>query len=162
MAGSLQFTLEKVQELRALLGDADPDLVHDTLEGETDIFELVDWLLAKLGDEEALEAGIAARVAALQQRKAACDARQQRLRDALLMCMTATGEKTLRRPEATVSVGQKKPGIAHVDETLLPDRFFKTERKVSKSAINEALDKGEAVPGVTMGNGGVSLSVRRK
>ncbi|HZZ77472.1 MAG TPA: siphovirus Gp157 family protein [Gemmataceae bacterium] len=162
MSGSLQFTLDKVAELRALLGDADPDLVHDTLEGQTDVFEIMDWLLAKLGDEEGMEEAISSRLKALGERKSACQNRQQRLRDALLACMTATGEKSLRRPEATVTMGNKKQGIQSIDETALPEVFFKVSRAVSRSAINEAMAKGETVPGVMLDNGGVTLTVRRK
>jgi hypothetical protein len=162
MVGSLQFTLEKVAEIRALLGDADPELVHDTLEGQTEVFEIMDWLLAKLGDEEGLEEAISSRMKALGERKAACQNRQQRLRDALLACMTATGEKSLRRPEATITLGAKKQGIQSIDEAVLPEPFWKTTRSVSRTAINEAITKGEPVPGVVLDNGGVSLAVRRK
>ena len=162
MAGSLQFTLEKVAELRALLGDADPDLVHDTLEGQTDVFEVMDWLIAKLGDEEGMEEAIASRLKALGERKTACQNRQQRLRDALLACMTATGEKSMRRPEATITVGNKKQGIQSIDETVLPEAFWKVTRSVSRTAINEAMAKGDTVPGVMLDNGGIVLTIRRK
>ncbi|HYH64312.1 MAG TPA: siphovirus Gp157 family protein [Urbifossiella sp.] len=162
MSGNLHLELGKVADLRALLGTDDPDLLHDCIEGQTDLFEIMDWLLGKLADEECLEDAIAARVKALGERKAACVNRQDRLRSALLMCMDASGQKSLRRPEATVSVSQKGPGIAHVDESVLPDAYWKTERKVSRSAITEALKAGTEVPGVTLGNGGVALTIRRK
>lgn len=162
MSGNMHFTLEKVAELRALLGDADPDLIHDTLEGQTDVFEIVDWLLGKLADEEAMQEAIASRIEALAVRKQACGGRIERLRQALLSCMLAVGEKSLRRPEATVSVASRKPGIQAIDETVLPDRFFKTERKVNRADVGVALKDGEVVPGVTLDNGGISLTVRRK
>jgi hypothetical protein len=162
VAGKLALTLEKVAELRTMLGDADPDLIHDTLEGETDVFEIMNWLLGKIGDEDAMQEAIATRVAALKERSKASEGRVARLRGALEACMTASGEKSLRLPEATVTIGWKKPGIALIDEAVLPEAFWKVKREVSRSAINESLGRGEVVPGVTLDNGGQTLTVRRK
>ena len=145
-----------------MLGDSDPDLVHDTLEGQTDVFEIMDWLLGKLGDEEAMLDAVAARIAAITERKSGCQGRIDRLRNTLLACMAATGERSLRRPEATITLGVKKQGIQSIDEAALPEAFWKVARSVSRSAINEALAKGEAVPGVVLDNGGQTLAVRRK
>jgi hypothetical protein len=162
MTGNLSFTLEKVAEIRALLGDADPELIHDVLEGQTDVFEIMDWLLGKLGDEEGMEEAIAGRVKVLTERKAACQGRQERLRSALHACMVAAGERSLRRPEATVTLSAKKPGIATIDEAELPERFWKVERKVNRSEITTAIRDGEVVPGVLLDNGGETLTVRRR
>jgi hypothetical protein len=162
MTGSFQLQLDKVAEIRALLGTDDPELLHDMVEAETDLFELMDWLLAKLADEDGMEEAIASRVKALGERKTACQNRQQRLRDALMLCMAASDQKSLRRPEATVTVTQRKADIQAIDESLLPEAYWKTERKVSRSAISDALKDGEIPPGVTLDNGGLSLTVRRK
>jgi Siphovirus Gp157 len=162
MSSKLQITLEKVSEIRSLLGDADPELIHDMLEGETDVYEIIDWLLGKLGDEESMEDAIASRLTALAGRKAACSARQARVRSALHACMAATGERSMRRAEATVSLSFKKQGISQIEEAMLPDRFFRMKREVDKAAIREAMAAGEVVPGVLLDNGGDTLTVRRK
>lgn len=162
MTSKITLTLEKVAELRAVLGDADPDLVHDTLEGETDVFELLDWALDKIAEEEAAQEAIASRITALRERSKASEGRVARLRGILEVLIASTGEKSVRRPEATVTLGWKKPGIALIDEAVLPEQFWKIERKVSRAAINEALAKGEAVPGIVFDNGGQTLTVRRK
>lgn len=162
MSGSLKIELGRVAELRALLGTDDPELLHDVIEGQTDLFEIMDWLLGKLADEEELETAIASRSAVLGERKKACQNRQQRLRDALLYCMTASDQKSLRRPEATLTLTPRKPGVQAVDEAALPEEFWKVERKVNRSAISDALKEGWIPPGVTLDNGGVALTVRRK
>lgn len=162
MPNQLSLTLLNVAEIRALLGDADQDLVHDCLEGQTDVYEIIDWLIGKLGDEDAFVDAIDARVEALASRKQSALGRMERLRDGLRACLNATGERSLRRPEATVTLSAKKTGIAGIDETQLPERFWKVKREVSRSAINEALAAGEVVPGVILSNGGEVLTVRRK
>jgi hypothetical protein len=158
----MHIELGKVAEIRALLGSEDPELLHDAIEGQTDLFEIIDWLLGRLADEEEMAVAIVARADALYKRAEACTGRQKRLRDALLACMEASGQKSLRRPEATLTLSARKQGIQAIDETTLPERFWKTERKVSRSLVMQALAAGEAVPGVLVDNGGVSLAIRRK
>lgn len=162
MTSKITITLEKVAELRAMLGDADAELVHDTLEGQTDVFELIDWALDKMADEDVMQEAIKNRIVSLKERCLASEGRIVRLRGVLEVLMAATGEKTARRPEATVTLGWRKPGIASVDESVLPDQFWRVKREVSKSSINEALAKGEVVPGVVLDNGCQVLTVRRK
>ena len=149
---------QRLEELKA----TDPDLVLDTIEGETDLLEIMAWLLRKLGDEDYMQDGITARIADLQTRRRDSEGRSERLRDTLLRCVEATGEKSVRLAEATLSVANRVPGIATIDEALLPETFFRVERKASRTAINAALKAGEEVPGVTLSNGGSSLTVRRK
>lgn len=158
---SVKLTLEKVSELRSMLGDADPDLIHDVLEGQTDAFELIDWAIGKIADEESMQEAIAGRIGMLKERKEGSEGRVARLRGVLEALMTAVGEKSLRRPEATLTMMFRNPGIASIDEGQLPERFWKVTRSVSRSAINEALKEG-TVPGVVLDNGGVSLTIRRK
>ena len=149
---------ERLEQLKV----TDPELIHDTLEGGTDIFEIMDWTLAKLGDEDYFADAIKTRIEDLGTRLSDSRGRSERLRDTLLACLQATGEKSVRRPEATISLRDMPPSILAVDDTDLPDEFWKVERKVSRTAINAAIKEGKIVPGVTMSNGGQSLSVRRK
>lgn len=162
MPSKITITIEQVSALRAMLGDADPDLIHDTIQGETDAYELMAWASNKMAEEESFMDAIATRTASLKERAEACKGRVLRLRDVLEALMVATGERSVRLPEATVTLGNRKPGIQSVDESVLPERFFKTTRSVSRSTINEAFAAGEDVPGVVLDNGGVTLTVRRK
>jgi hypothetical protein len=65
-------------------------------------------------------------------------------------------------PEATVSVRTLGPRPKVVDEDALPDTLCKFVRKPDMKAIEDALERGESIPGVVMTNGGASLTVRRK
>ncbi len=158
---NIRLELEKVAELRSFLGDADPELVHDMLEAETDVYELMDWALDKLADEESIQEAISSRIAALKCRADASERRHERLRSVLLECLKATGERTVRRPEGTLTLKQAKPGILSIDEGVLPERFFVVKKSVSRIVLNEAIGKGEDVPGVILSNGGENLTVRR-
>lgn len=157
--------LEKVAAVRLRLEElkaTDPELAHDTLEGQTDILEIMSWLLAKLGDEDYHQHAIGERIADLGVRKRDSEGRGERLRSLLAHCVEATGQSPIRLPEATLSLAARPPSAVVTDEAALPEEFWKVRREVSKSAINAAIKEGRDIPGVLLGNGGMTLSVRRK
>lgn len=139
----------------------DEDLIRDTLEGETDIFECMDWLLNKIADEKHMQDAIMTRLESLQTRRAAAGSREERWRGLLQMAMEAVGEKTVRRPEGTITLAPKPIGIHSIDESQVPDEFFiiETTRKLDKKKLKEAA-LANGVAGVLLDNGGVSLRIR--
>lgn len=120
--------LGKVAAVRARLDElkvTDPELAHDTLEGQTDVLEIMTWLLAKLGDEEYHQSAIAERVADLGVRKKDSESRGERLRTLLTYCVEATGQGPIRLPEATLSLATRAPSAVVTDEAALPEEFWK-------------------------------------
>lgn len=142
----------------------DPDLKRDMLEGESAFFEIVSQLLAENEDDEgiieALDAQVDARAIRIERAKARIEARKT----AICRLMDCAGETKLKLPEATLSLRTLLPRPKVTDEALLPDEFVKIEtvRKPDRDAIDAAIKGGATIPGVTMTNGGASLTVRRK
>lgn len=137
----------------------DEQLLLDTLEGETDLFEcarkLLDGIEADEGDKSVLSEQIEAR----QARKARADARIKARREALGSLMEAAGVDKLPLPEATVSLRRVAPKPIVTDADALPDAFVTFVRKPNLSAIKEA---ETLPPGCSLDNGGTSITVRRK
>lgn len=161
---SIQEEFEKVEALKLELvglGISDPEVIHDTLEGQTSIFELLDWMLNKESEETFNQEAIKSRIESLSQRKKASEGRQHSIRGLIERTMGLIGEKKIKRPEATLTLSDKKPSITHIDEALLNEKFFVVKKEPSRTLINEAIKNGEAVEGVLMSNGGVTLTVRR-
>jgi hypothetical protein len=46
-----------------------------------------------------------------------------------------------------------------LDETLIPDAFFKTKKELSKTLLKEALSTGQEVPGAVLDNGDVAVRI---
>ncbi len=150
-----------IKEQLALMSVEDETLVHDTLEGETDIYECMDWLLGKIAHEDAFIEGLDIHMVKLGKRFDSASTRRHKWRDLLQQAMEATGEKTVKRPAATITLAPKAIGIQSVDESLVPEEFFTIEtiRKLDKKKLKEAAIAG-GVAGVVLDNGGVSLRVR--
>jgi hypothetical protein len=158
-----------IQRILAVLAltpglELDEQLKLSMLEGETGLFEVVSALLEENENDDgmiaALDAQVDARAIRIERAKARIEARKR----AIMSLMDSAHETTLRLPEATLSLRTLKarPKVLNVDE--LPDEFVKTEtiRKPDTDAINAAFERGQPIPGVTITNGGASLSVRRR
>lgn len=148
-------------QVRALAGD-DDDAFADTLDGETDALTAASAVLRGVYEAEAHATACRALAASYTERARALEQRDERLRVALVNFLGEIGEKSLRLPEGTISrragsrliVGQPNPDA-------LPDSLVKIKREPSISAIKEALASGTELPGLSLSNGGETLSIRR-
>ena len=74
---------------------------------------------------------------------------QQRLKDSLLNAMDTFGMTKAEMGLHTVTT--RKSQVCEIyDADLVPDRFTIIEKKVSKTAVKDALKAGEDVPGATL------------
>ncbi len=139
--------------------DDDEQLRLDTLEGETDLFELARKLLDDIEADEGDKSALAEQMDARKARRDRCDARIKARREALAALMECAGLDKLPLAEATLSLRTMQPKLVVVDADALPDDLCTFTRKPNLTAIRDA----EApVPGTALDNGGVSLTIRRK
>lgn len=150
---------------RRLLAD-DPDLaadetaLRDTLDGQTDVYDLVRRLIRFSLEAGALADAARDRADALAKRKARFERRAEAARGAAFGMLDALGETKLSDAEFTLSIGQGRPAVIVTDESLLPSEFVRITRAPDKAAIAEALKSGVTVPGAEMTNGTPTLTVR--
>lgn len=153
------------RQLVELLGDDfDADTFWDTLEGETNVMEVCDHVLASMQSDEALSDAIAAQIAALSARKSRIDGRGGALKRTLLTILDATGQKKLERPLGTVSRRAGSVSVRIIDEAEVPSQLctVKTITAPDKTAIRKQIEAGELVPGAELVRGADSASVRVK
>lgn len=156
-------TQSQVAAVALLLADSDDEqLKLDTLEGETDLFEIVRYLLGKVEEDEGVMAALAEQVSDRQSRKQAADHRIKRRREAIMALMQCAKLDKLTLPEATLSVRDGAPKAVVTDEAALPDELCRFKRSPDMAAIKAEMESGRAVSGVTVDNGGPSLTIRRK
>lgn len=156
-------TMMQVAAVRAMLADhgADDDerLLLDTLEGETDLFELSKRLLDGIERDEGDVNALAVQIEDRRARQARAKARVEARREAIGALMECAGVDKLQLPEATVSWRRTAPKLIVTDEAAIPDALCTFTRKPNMAAIKAAADP---VPGTTLDNGGTSITVRRK
>lgn len=148
--------------VREALGD-DEEAKVDTIEGETNLLEVIDATLSRLAELEDIEAAIADRIKSLKMRQERMANGQEVIRLAIMRAMGAVDLRKLERPEATLSVGRTPQKVVVTSEADLPSEYMRERAPVPDlKLIGEALKGGTAVPGAELSNGGETLSVRRK
>lgn len=158
---------EAAKSLMASLADHDDaELIADSIEGETGLYEAIEAALAEMDECDVMEAGLSAKIEQFTERKRKAVERKKRVQALIEQAMLTTEQTMLRLPTATLSIRKNSPGVVIQDESTIPSRFFvEQERpapKLDKRALAEALKANEAIPGASLDNGSVSLSVRRK
>jgi hypothetical protein len=142
--------------------DLDEQLKLSTLEGETELNEIVSALLAENEDDEGAIEALKAQVDVRTERRQRMEHRIEARKKAIASLMDCARITKLPLPEATVSLRTLQPRPKIVDADQIPDAFKVPKMVPDKEAIDAALERGETVPGVVMTNGGAGLSVRRK
>ena len=158
-------TIQEAKRLKEWIiaqGEDDPELIKDMIEGETSLEGLRDWAIQKFLDEKAFGEAIKNRVVDIQTRGKASEKRMENMKLMLTDIMNVTGETSIKTPEATLSMRTPKAKLTITDEAKIPDRFFKTEKKLIKTDLNKAYEAGEQIEGVALSNNAPSLTIRSK
>lgn len=144
----------------------DAELVADSIEGETNLVEAIEAALAEIDEEEIHIVGLKAKEADFAERRRKKEAKVERVRALIEQAMLATDQKSFRLPTATLTLTERAPGLVVTNEADIPVKFWiEQERpapKLDKKALTAALKDKEQIPGATLDNGSLSLSVRRK
>lgn len=165
---SLNGELEAVDTLKNILGslaEQDPDLLIDSIEGETNLFNIIDSMLLSYS---MAKNGIAANkktIETIEARNASFELRMQNLKDTLFTILERLDleqyKKELKRPLATLSLKNIAPSGTIINEALIPSKYWKAQDpKLDKTLINQDLKEGIKIEGAELSNGGKTISLR--
>ena len=146
-------------------GDVDMDeaaALTVLAEEAPDIDVVLVRLLRAMGEANATVEALEQRVLDLHARKARYSSQRDEYRRTVFAILDALGVRKWKSAEFTVSVTDGRPGVVITDESALPDAFVRVERTPNKTAIKEAMERGEVVPGAEMTNGFAQMTVRTK
>jgi hypothetical protein len=164
--GKIAREIEAARVLREQIADlaqGDVDFIRDTLEGETDLDGLVRRLIAGIGEDEAMAAGIDAYAKELDTRKDRLTKRAKLKRTLICSAMEIAGRPTMETDVGTVTLKAVAATATITEEADIPAEFFKPQPpKLDKAALTAALREGREVPGAALSNGGSTIQIRRK
>ena len=158
--------LEAMKVLRSQISDmadGDDDFIRDTLEGETDLEGLVGKLLASIGEDEAHEAGLKFYLDDMKARKDRFGKRADTKRALIANALEIAGQKKVETPFATVTLTAVKPKAIVTEEADIPTDYWKPQApKLDLTALSAALRDGAEIPGATLSNGSITVTIRKR
>lgn len=148
-------------ELAEILGDDfDPATFWDTLDGETDVMDLMGHLIRERVEAQAHEKASKEAAAVYAERARRMADKSRAMTKAMGRLLDATDQKKLAHPLATISRTSGRMSCRVTDESAVPTQL--TIRKPDTAAIKRALEAGEGVPGAELVRGEDGVTVRIK
>jgi hypothetical protein len=151
------------QRLKTEFPDADEDTLRDTLEGLSNLPEMLACVLRSYLDDLALAAALGIRISDMQERIDRFEQRAEKKRALVISVMERADLKKLVEPDFTVSFRTVPPSLVITDEQEIPHAFWKPQPpKLDRQGLSAALREGQTVPGAILGNGQTTISVRTR
>src|SRR5262249_48225842 len=141
----------------------DDETLADTLEGITDLHEMIAAVIRSALVDEALGSGLRARLDDMKERQSRLEVRASKKRELALQSMSETGLAKIEQPDFTASTRAGMPALVVVSEQTIPEAYWLTQPpKLDRQALLSELKRGGAIPGVELGNPRLVLMVRTK
>ena len=137
----------------------DDDALLGTLEGMSDVHEIIAGLIRDAQRAAAMANGIAEIMKDNAARKSRLEVRSDRLRGVALSMMQDCGIPKITAPDLTISVSSGVPRVIITNDDCVPDALCVITRAPKKSEIAKLLKSGEFVPYATLSNAPQVLKV---
>jgi hypothetical protein len=158
--GRYQTTKER---LLSVWPEIDDETLMDTLEGITDLHEMIAAVIRSALVDEALHAGLCFRVDDMKERLSRFELRAEKKRQLALDAMCEVGLTKLEQPDFTASARAGPPSLVVIAEDRIPKSYWRPQPpKLDRQAVLAELKRGAEIPGAQMSNSKLVLSVRTK
>jgi hypothetical protein len=163
----LNFSATTYRAVRERIRAQDPELdeqtLADTVEGLTDLHEILAAIVRAALADEALATGLKSRIAEMQERLERLQERAAKRRQVVKDTMVELDLKKLTAPDFSASVRPGMPALLVIDEAAVPSIYWEPrEPRLDRQGLLAELKQGAEITGVTLSNPEPVLSVRTK
>ncbi len=143
--------------------DIDEDTLRDTLEGLSNLPEMIGAVVRSELEDRALAKGLKGRISEMAERLGRFEARADKKREMAREAMEQADLQKITEPDFTVSLRSVQPPLVIVEEKEIPEEFWRPQpAKLDRQKLRLALGSSTGVPGAVFGNAGRTISVRTK
>jgi hypothetical protein len=149
--------------IRAEDPQIDERTLADTVEGLTDLHEIVAAIVRSALTDEALATGLKGRIAEMQDRLDRLQDRASKRRHIAKDVRTELDIKKITAPDFSVSIRPGMPALLVLDESAVPSLFWQPSApRLNRQGLLSELKNGADITGVTLSNPEPVLSVRTR
>ena len=161
----LTFATTTYRALRDRIRAQDPQIdeqtLADTLEGLTDVHEILQAIIRAALADEAMARGLKCRLSDMQGRLDRLQERAAKRRQIARDVMVELDLKKLNAPDFTAALRDGIPSLMVIDEDEVPSIYWQPgEPRLRRQDLADELKQGAEVPGVALSNPEPVLSVR--
>jgi hypothetical protein len=141
----------------------DERTLADTVEGLTDLHEIVASIVRAALADEALATGLKGRIAEMQERHDRMQDRASKRRQIAKDVMVECDLKKLTAPDFTASIRPGMPALMVIDEAAVPSIYWEPrEPRLNRQELVADLKQGADINGVALSDPEPVLSVRTR
>jgi hypothetical protein len=164
---NLAFSAIHYRSIRDRIRTQDPDIddqtLADTVEGLTDLHEIVQAIIRSALADEALATGLKGRIAEMQDRLDRLQDRASKRRQIAKDVMTELDLKKITAPDFTASIRAGTPALMVIDEAAVPKIYWEPrDPRLNRQELVSDLKQGAEIAGVALSNPEPVLSVRTR
>lgn len=151
------------ERLLAEFPDLDDETLTDTLEGITDLHEMIAEVIRSSLTDRAMACGLKARIEEMRDRLGRLEARAEKKRGLAFEAMRAAEIPKLEQPDLTATLRRGATSLEVLSEAAIPEAYWKPQPpKLDRKGLLEALKDDAAIPGVALAEPQLTLSVRTR
>src|SRR3974390_3173958 len=151
------------ERIRALEPGLDEQTLSDTVEGLTELHEILAAIVRAALADEALAAGLKGRMAEMEGRFQRLEERAAKRRQIVTATMVELDLKKLTAPDFPASIRPGMPALMVIDEAAVPSIYWEPRQpRLDRQGLLAELKQGAEITGVTLSNPEPVLSVRTK
>jgi Siphovirus Gp157 len=163
----LEFATINYRTIRDRLRTEDPQIdeqtLADTVEGLTDLHEILAAIIRAALADQALASGLEGRIGDMQARRDRLQDRATKRRQIAKDVMVELDLKKLSAPDFTASIRPGTPALMVIDEAAVPSIYWEPrEPRLNRQELANDLKQGADIAGVALSNPQPVLSVRTK
>jgi hypothetical protein len=164
---TLKFAAITYRAIRDRIQAEDPQIdeqtLADTVEGLTDLHEILTAIIRAAVTDEALANGLKERIADMQGRLGRLEDRVSKRRQIAKDVMMELDLKKLTAPDFTASIRPGMPALMVIDEAAVPSIYWEPrEPRLNRQGLANDLKQGAEIAGVALSNPEPVLSVRTR
>lgn len=164
---SLQFASIHYRVVRDRVKELDPAIdeqtLADTVEGLTDLHEIVQAVIRSALADEALARGLKSRISEMENRLDRLQDRASKRRQIAKDVMIELDLKKITAPDFTVSIRPGLPALMVIDEAAVPKTYWEPgPPRLKRQDLAQDLKNGGEVAGAALSNPEPILTVRTK
>ena len=164
---NLEFAAIHYRSIRDRIRAEDPQIdeqtLADTVEGLTDLHEILTAIIRAALADQALATGLEGRIAEMQARRDRLQDRAAKRRQIAKDVMVELDLKKLSAPDFTASIRPGTPALMVIDEAAVPSIYWEPrEPRLNRQGLANDLKQGAEIAGVALSNPEPVLSVRTR
>ena len=141
----------------------DEQTLADTVEGLTDLHEILMAVIRATLADQALATGLEGRIGEMQARRDRLQDRAAKRRQIAKDVMVELDLKKLSAPDFTASIRPGTPALMVIDEAAVPNIYWEPRQpRLNRQGLANDLKQGAEIAGAALSNPEPVLSVRTK